>query len=174
MSDTPTDYRATLNLPDQGAKLVAEVTAGFDEARAEAATVTTPKKVLFILSLQGGRVMAGGAGTEAESIIALAGGVNAATGFDGYKPMTDEALIAIDPDVIVVMTEGLESAGGVDGLLEGVPSVALTTAGKNRRIIDVDDTALFAGGTRIPDVLDGLARALYAPDSLPGKQSSAE
>lgn len=44
-----TAVAATLNLPDQGAKLVAEVTAGFDEARAEAATVTTPKKVLFIL-----------------------------------------------------------------------------------------------------------------------------
>jgi iron complex transport system substrate-binding protein len=72
----------------------------------------------------------------------------------------------MDPDIILVMTKGLESAGGVDGLLAAQPSIALTTAGKNKRIIDVDDTVLFAGGTRIPDVIDGLARAVYAPDSL--------
>ncbi|BDZ39102.1 hypothetical protein [Microbacterium suwonense] len=81
--------------------------------------------------------------------------------------MTPEALMRIDPDVILVMTKGLESAGGIDGLLEAQPSIALTKAGEHRRIIDAADTEIFAGGTRIPDIMDGLARALYAPDSLP-------
>ncbi|MBL3698890.1 heme/hemin ABC transporter substrate-binding protein [Leucobacter luti] len=109
-----------------------------------------------------------GEGSGVDSLIESIGALDVAEeiGWKGEKPMTDEALIAIDPDVILVMTKGLESAGGVDGLLEAQPSIALTTAGKNRRIIDVDDTLLFAGGTRIPDVIDGLARAVYAPDSL--------
>jgi iron complex transport system substrate-binding protein len=64
------------------------------------------------------------------------------------------------------MTKGLESAGGIDGLLAVQPSIALTSAGKHRRIVDVDDSLMFAGGIRIPDVIDGIARALYAPDSL--------
>ena len=81
------------------------------------------------------------------------------------KPGTK--LVALNPDILLVMTKGLESAGGVDGLIAAQPSIALTTAGKNRRIIDVEDTLIFAGGTRIPDVLDGLARAIYSPDSLP-------
>jgi iron complex transport system substrate-binding protein len=80
--------------------------------------------------------------------------------------MTDEALVALNPDIILVMSKGLDSAGGVDGLIAAQPSVALTAAGKNRRIIDVEDSVVLAGGTRFPDVLDGLARAIYAPDSL--------
>ena len=109
-----------------------------------------------------------GAGSGVDSLIRSIGAVDVAEeiGWAGEKPMTEEALIAMDPDVILVMTKGLESAGGVDGLLRAQPSIGLTAAGQHRRIVDIDDTALFAGGTRIPDVIDGLARAVYAPDSL--------
>ncbi|PRI10343.1 hemin receptor [Leucobacter massiliensis] len=109
-----------------------------------------------------------GEGSGVDSLIRSIGAVDAAEeiGWEGEKPMTEEALIGMDPDIILVMSKGLESAGGVDGLLAAQPSIALTTAGQHRRIIDVDDDVLFAGGTRIPDVIDGLARAVYAPDSL--------
>lgn len=110
-----------------------------------------------------------GSGSGADALIASVGAVDVASeiGWVGERPMTPEALIQIDPDVILVMTKGLESAGGIDGLLEAQPSIALTKAGQNRRIVDAADTEIFAGGTRIPDIMDGLARALYAPDSLP-------
>lgn len=109
-----------------------------------------------------------GEGSGIDSMIDSLGAVDVAEeiGWVGERPMTDEALVALNPDVLIVMTEGLESAGGVDGLISTKPAVALTTAGQNRRIIDVEDTLIFSGGTRIPDVLDGLARAIYAPDSL--------
>ncbi|WP_240739835.1 heme/hemin ABC transporter substrate-binding protein [Leucobacter triazinivorans] len=109
-----------------------------------------------------------GEGSGVDSLIRSIGAIDVAEeiGWVGEKPMTEEALIGMDPDIILVMTKGLESAGGVDGLLAAQPSIALTAAGEHRRIIDVDDTVLFAGGTRIPDVIDGLARAVYAPESL--------
>lgn len=109
-----------------------------------------------------------GEGSGIDYMIDALGAVDVAEeiGWAGEKPMTDEALVALNPDILLVMTKGLESAGGVDGLIEAQPSIALTTAGENRRIIDVDDALIFSGGTRIPDVLDGLARAIYAPDSL--------
>lgn len=109
-----------------------------------------------------------GEGSGIDSLIHSVGAVDVAeeAGWVGQKPLTAEALVSMDPDVILVMTGGLKSAGGVDGLLAAQPSIALTQAGKHRRIVDVDDTLLFAGGTRIPDIIDGLARALYAPDSL--------
>lgn len=109
-----------------------------------------------------------GEGSGADSIIDSLGAVDVADeiGWVGEKPLTDEALVSLNPDIILVMTKGLESTGGVDGLIEAQPSIALTNAGKHRRIIDVEDSIIFAGGTRIPDVLDGLARAVYAPDSL--------
>ena len=88
-------------------------------------------------------------------------------GWAGMKPMTDEAMVALDPDVLLVMTGGLLSAGGVDGLLAAQPSVALTTAGQHRRIVDIDDTLVLSYGPRMPEVLDALARAFYAPQSLP-------
>ena len=109
-----------------------------------------------------------GEGSGIDSTIKSLGAIDVAEeiGWVGEKPLTDEALVSLNPDIILVMTKGLESTGGVDGLIEAQPSIALTNAGKHRRIIDVEDTLIFAGGTRIPDVLDGLARAVYAPDSL--------
>lgn len=116
-----------------------------------------------------------GEGSGIDSLIDSVGAVDVAEeiGWVGEKPMTEEALIGMDPDIIIVMTHGLESAGGVDGLLAAQPSIALTPAGKHKRIIDVDDSVLFAGGTRIPDVIDGLARAIYAPESLADFQLAA-
>ncbi|HWM33725.1 MAG TPA: ABC transporter substrate-binding protein [Pseudolysinimonas sp.] len=84
-------------------------------------------------------------------------------GWDGMKPMTDEALVAADPDLVLVMTEGLESAGGVDGLLASKPALALTTAGRNHRIVDMADGVVLGFGPRSAAVLDALARAVYAP-----------
>lgn len=151
---------AALNLPAEGAKLASEVTAGFEAARAEAAGVTAPKRVLFILSLQGGRVMAGGAGTAAEGIIALAGGVNAAAGFDGYKPMTDEAVLAAAPDVILMMDrEGDLQIGNAD--LLGQPALAATPAVAAGSILRMDGMLLLGFGPRTPEAVRSLHAALY-------------
>jgi iron complex transport system substrate-binding protein len=79
------------------------------------------------------------------------------------KPMTDEALVAADPDLVLVMTDGLASAGGVDGLLASKPALALTTAGQNRRFVDMADGVVLGFGPRSASVLDALARAVYAP-----------
>ena len=88
--------------------------------------------------------------------------VAAESGWQGMKPMTDEALVEADPDVVLVMTDGLASAGGVDGLLEAKPALALTTAGQHRRIVDMDDGEVLSFGPRSARVLDALARVLYA------------
>ncbi|MDT8854736.1 ABC transporter substrate-binding protein [Paracoccaceae bacterium Fryx2] len=155
-----TAVAGALNLPVQGTKLAAEVAAGFDAARAEAATVTTPKKVLFILSLQGGRVMAGGASTEAEGIIALAGGVNAASGFDGYKPMTDEAVLTAAPDVILMMErEGDMAIANAD--VQGQPALAASPAAASGAIIRMDGMLLLGFGPRTPEAVRALHAALY-------------
>ncbi|MET1044115.1 MAG: ABC transporter substrate-binding protein [Microbacteriaceae bacterium] len=84
-------------------------------------------------------------------------------GWDGLKPMTDEALIAANPDLILVMSSGLESVGGIDGLVSDMPAIELTNAGANRRFVDMADTDILGFGPRLPDVLDALARAVYAP-----------
>jgi iron complex transport system substrate-binding protein len=80
------------------------------------------------------------------------------------RPVTDEALISADPDLILMMTKGLESVDGVDGLIEHLPAVGLTTAGKNRRIVDMSDSTILSFGPNAAQILDALAVAVYAPE----------
>ncbi|MFO7244379.1 MAG: ABC transporter substrate-binding protein [Actinomycetes bacterium] len=103
----------------------------------------------------------------ASDLIYALGGIDVAkeNGIRGLAPLTDEAVLAANPDVILVMTDGLESVGGVDGLLASKPAIALTAAGENRRFIVMDDRELLGFGPRSADVLDALARAIYAPDA---------
>ena len=150
-----------LGLPDQAAALSAQVKSGLSDATARAATVPTKSRALFILSLQGGRVMAGGEGTEAEGIITLAGAENAGTGFQGYKQMTDEAVIAAAPDVIVVMDREGDLAI-MDADILAHPALAETPAGKSGRIIRMDGMLLLGFGPRTPDAARQLFDAIYA------------
>ncbi|MGE4327860.1 MAG: hemin ABC transporter substrate-binding protein, partial [Pseudodonghicola sp.] len=91
---------AALGLDDKADALATEVEgkiATVVDASARAAE--PPVRVLFILSAAGGRLMASGTGTEADAMIRLAGGINAIEGFPGYKQLTDEAVLAAQPDV---------------------------------------------------------------------------
>jgi iron complex transport system substrate-binding protein len=100
----------------------------------------------------------------ADELIEGLGGIDVAgeIGWTGLRPMTDEALVAANPDLILVMTGGLESVGGVDGLLAEKPAVGLTRAGEARRFVDMDDGEVLSFGPRTPAVLDALARAIYS------------
>jgi iron complex transport system substrate-binding protein len=101
----------------------------------------------------------------AGDLIEALGGVDIATdvGWVGLRPMTDEALIATNPDLILVMSGGLESVGGVEKLLELKPALALTPAGQNQRFVDMADSQLLSFGPKTPQIIDALARAIYAP-----------
>ncbi|WP_093713983.1 heme/hemin ABC transporter substrate-binding protein [Actinacidiphila alni] len=105
----------------------------------------------------------GGRGSGADSLIAAAGGEDAgvASGLDkDFTPITSEALVKAAPDVILVMTKGLESVGGVDGL-EKVPGVAQTPAGLDRRVVAIDDGTLLNFGPRTDVVLRQLADGIH-------------
>ncbi|RYI03174.1 MAG: hemin ABC transporter substrate-binding protein, partial [Acetobacteraceae bacterium] len=129
-----------------------------------AADITVPKRVLFILSLQGGAVMAGGEGSEAEGIIRLAGGINAASGFQGYKPMTDEAVLAAQPDVILMMDrEGDLSISDADVLTQ--PALSQTPAAAAGAIVRMDGMLLLGFGPRTPEAAQALHAALYGSGS---------
>jgi iron complex transport system substrate-binding protein len=103
----------------------------------------------------------GGPGSGADSLIQAIGGVDvgAASFKHPFNTLTPEALAAANPDVILVMTKGLESVGGVEGLLK-LPGVAQTSAGKNSRVIDVDDSLLLSFGPRTPSLLNALSAGI--------------
>ncbi|GAA2974967.1 heme/hemin ABC transporter substrate-binding protein [Actinokineospora diospyrosa] len=123
-----------------------------------------PRVVFLYMRGQAGVYYLFGKGSGADSLIQALGAVDVATesGIDGMRPINPEALAKSKPDVILMMTNGLQSVGGVDGALT-VPGVAQTPAAQRRRFIDMADSVVLGFGPRTAAVLDGLARALYAP-----------
>jgi iron complex transport system substrate-binding protein len=120
----------------------------------------TPKRVLFILSTQGGRIMASGTGTAAAAMIEMAGGENAVSAFEGYKPLTDEAVIAAAPDAILMMEREGDHDSTVVDLLQ-MPVIASTPAVKTRAVIRMDGLYLLGFGPRTALAVADLNRALY-------------
>lgn len=174
------DVAAALGVPKLGEELANEMEEAI-EAKIDAIDrfVPTdedkiPSVVFLYIRGTAGVFFMFGEGSGVDSIIQAVGARDIATeiGWKGERPLTPEALPALDPDVILVMTKGQDSVGGVDALIADIPGVAQTTAGQNRRIINIDDTLLFAGGTRTPDVLDGLARVLYTDAAEPDESKS--
>ena len=106
-----------------------------------------------------------GEGSGADSLIQSIGANDVAkeVGFKGMAPTNSEALIKAKPDVILAMTLGVESAGGIDGML-AMPGIAETPAGKHRRVVDMSDYEIMSFGPQTAQVLAALATAVYAPD----------
>lgn len=146
-----------------GARAEAESLAGrveqafLDLSRRRQET-TKRQRVLFILSLQNGRVMVGGRGTSAAAMIALAGGVNAADGVEGFKPLSDEGVIAAAPDVILMMARG-EHAAKADDVFSLAPFKAIPAA-TNRAFVQMDALYLLGFGPRTADAARDLMLAI--------------
>ncbi|SFD05489.1 heme/hemin ABC transporter substrate-binding protein [Spirosoma endophyticum] len=116
-------------------------------------------KVLFIYARGTGTMMVSGRGTPIEKMIELAGGVNATPDFENYKPLTAEALVTANPDVILLFDSGLESLGGTAGLL-AVQGIAQTNAGKNSRVIVMDGHLLSGFSPRLGKALQELSQKI--------------
>lgn len=103
----------------------------------------------------------GGSGSGADSLIKAIGGVD--VGAENlpraFNTLTAESLANLNPDVLLVMTKGLESVGGIDGLIK-LPGIAQTEAGKRKAIIDVDDSLMLSFGPRSYSLLNELAKSV--------------
>ncbi|RWF47753.1 MAG: hemin ABC transporter substrate-binding protein [Mesorhizobium sp.] len=128
-------------------------------AEKQTASIKERKRVLFVLSIQGGKILAAGSETAADGMVKLAGGVNAVEGFSGYKQMSDEAIITARPDVILMMTNAGPPVS--DDELFGNPSIASTPAGTARKLIRIDGAYLLGFGPRTADAIHDLAVSLY-------------
>jgi iron complex transport system substrate-binding protein len=151
----------------QGELLVQRLSQEMDETTTLVSRQLSTPKVLFIYARGQGTMQVAGRDTAAAAMITLAGGINAIEAYEGYKPLTAEAVVAAAPDVIVLPARGLDSVGGVKGLLT-VPGIALTPAGQQRRIVALDDLYLLGFGPRTGRAVRGLASFLHASPSRGG------
>lgn len=162
-----------LGVPERAAALAARSADAVAAKVAQIAAVAPvdPAQKLRMMFLyvrgQSGVYYLFGEESGADSLIEALGGVDVAgeIGWRGMRPVTDEALVDANPDLLIMMTKGLESVGGVDGLVEHLPAIAQTDAGRHRRIVDMSDTTVLSFGPASAEVLDALAVAVYAPEA---------
>ncbi len=160
---------STLGVPDDGERLVAdferELEAGV--ATATEGVAENGRPLVLALYLRGERVQyVFGRGSGIDAVIEAAGGLDVGTelGVDDFGELSTEAIIEIAPDFIIVPSNGLESVGGVEGLL-AVPGIAETPAGADpdHRILQFETQYLYGLGPRTGQLVAELATAIHRP-----------
>jgi iron complex transport system substrate-binding protein len=160
LKDLPIKVRAVgqaIGAQDQAEELVKQLNQSLNAS----AVKNSPRVAFLYLRGTSSVYLIGGAGSGADSLLTAIGAIDvgAQTLDRPFNTLTAESLAALNPDVILVMSKGLESVGGIEGLLK-LPGVAQTAAGKNSAVIDVDDSLLLSFGPRTPSLVDALAKAL--------------
>lgn len=151
-----------LGIADRAADLAVQIEAELSAARALIPAGVEPPRVAFIYARGPDILFIAGRDTPSESLIRAAGGIDAGAeaGLVDFTPLTAEGLAAANPDWLILTVDGLESVGGVDGLLE-IPGVAQTAAGSLRRVLVFDDLAFLGLTPRVGAVLESLIESLY-------------
>ncbi len=157
---------AALDEEAGGAALAAEIAAAYAAVAARDAGRATRPRVLFLMSVGGGRLLVAGEDTAAAAIIGLAGGRVTPESFTGFKPISPEAVIAAAPDVILVPQRTLRALGGADAILAR-PELALSPAAAAGRVVAMDPLLLLGFGPRLPIAVAKLADALHPARSEP-------
>lgn len=143
-----------LNRQAEGEKLIATYRTQLSAVKHD----PLPVKMLFVMSHGGMNSMAAGQDTAADAMITSVGAKNAMQGFSRYRPLSQEGVIASAPDILLLTADGIKSLGGMDQVWK-LPGVAMTPAGKNKRVLVLDDMSLLGFGLQTPAVMTQLRQA---------------
>ncbi|WP_325680260.1 heme/hemin ABC transporter substrate-binding protein [Rhodopila sp.] len=149
-----------LNVAPRGEALALRIEAGFATLATARAKEKRRPRVMFVLSLRGGRPLAAGRDTAADAMIALAGGDNVLADFKGYKALTDEAVIQAAPEIVLMM-DGGEGTATRDSVL-AMPAFQATPAGRAKAVVSLDGETLLGFGPRTPETALSLAQRFAA------------
>jgi len=117
--------------------------------------------VLLLVGHAGAKPLIAGQGTAGDWLLGQAGGRNLAE-HQGYKQFSNEALAALDPDVIVFSDRALADEQALQALLKENPALAASRAVRGQRLVSLDPTLLVGGlGPRLPATLQSLAATFY-------------
>lgn len=116
-------------------------------------------RILFFLGMQGNQYMAAGGKTQADAVIDIIHAENALDkNVKGYKPLSKESVLSINPDVIVVLaTQGLDKAQAY------IDKLKMTKAYNNNQVAVINASVLLGFGPRLPQGLKQLITVTY-PD----------
>ena len=152
-----------------GSRLADKMEADARRVAAAANAVPVKPTVLFLLSFGKGSPLASGLGTAAAGIIKAAGGINAIDGYEGYKPLSPEAAVAADPDLILATRRTVELMGGRNAIFSRA-EIQPTTAGLERRLVVVDGLLMLGFGPRTAAAVAALSKALHPYLDVPTRK----
>lgn len=152
-------------VPAEGEKLADAVREDFAALGNALKGVKQHRKAAFILAMGSGSPIVGGAGTSADALFKLADVDNALANVSGFKPASDEAMLAAAPDAVIVMSER-DHAMSPDKLFS-MPSLASSPAAKTRNLIGLPGLYLLGFGPRTAHAARDLAAALYPEANIP-------
>ncbi|WBU52201.1 hemin ABC transporter substrate-binding protein [Paracoccus sp. SCSIO 75233] len=153
-----------IGVPEKAGPVLDAIQTDLQELSDRVATQGEKRRVLFILSVQGGRIMASGQGTAADEIIRMAGAENAIQGFSGYKILSDEAVSEAAPDILLMMNRGEATSehDASDDVLFAMPALATTPAAETGAVIRMDGDYLLGFGPRTGKAALELHDTIYA------------
>lgn len=149
----------SLNKQQEAEELIASLQSRLKNIADKNQQIKQKVKVIFFLSPDGGIPQIAGKTSVADAILTLAGGENIAT-HDNYRIYSAEAIIAANPEVIVVTTQSQQNSQTTASLAR-VPGVSMTQAWKNQRIIEIDQSLILGMGPRIVDAVELLHQQFY-------------
>ncbi|HMS75950.1 hemin ABC transporter substrate-binding protein [Gordonia sp. (in: high G+C Gram-positive bacteria)] len=152
-----------LGVSAEGRALIARTDRQVAEARQLVPNPSGNPTIAFVYVRGPKLTLLAGPGSGADSLIEAIGGVDAGTKADltgAFTMISAEAMIRADPDVILVMKQGADTVGGPDGVLK-IAGIAATSAGRHRRVVQMDETKILAFGPDVGEVIGALAKAVY-------------
>ena len=154
---------AALGVPSRGEALAAEVENAIAEATVEGKCEKDCPRVLMVYVRGTSAQLVFGEASPTRWLIEAAGGVDVSgeIGVVDPTPISAEAIVSAAPDVLITTELGLESVGGLQGMLE-IPGLAGTPAGREGRVLTYDAQLLLGNGPRVADLLSRLTSDLKA------------
>jgi len=154
---------SALNKGKEAAEIIGRINKDLIQVKSLNKRQIDKQKVIFIYARGQGNLMVAGKETAANTMVELAGAVNAVQEYEGYKPLTAEAVVAAAPDVILLMESGLLSIGGAEKIWS-IPGISLTPAGKSKRYQAIDGLRFLGFGPRVTQAALELNRLLYTDE----------
>lgn len=148
---------SALGREDSGTALVGNIRQRLEKVAQSSASKPAPVNALFILSAGGSAPQVAGKGSVADAIMTLAGARNVAQ-HPQYRSYSAEALIAANPEVIIVTAQ---MVNGDLNRLSTIAGITRTNAWKNQRIVVIDQALILGMGPRVADAVETLHRQFW-------------
>lgn len=145
---------------DRGAEMIAAYNDKIDALEARRAKMERAPRALLILAVRDGAPIAAGVETTGHDMIEIAGGENVAA-FEGWKPMSAEAVIASAPEIIFLSSAHIDRMGGISAVMD-LPSIRTTPAGENQSYLMLNAQMMLQFGPRSPIAMADMMASLEA------------